>query len=151
MTIAITRSLFAIAIVLALAALGGSTAQAGIAPGFGTGTLWHEDFCYVQEVCMSGDFNGDGNDDAIAFTRGGDGDVYVALSNGDSFDSAAATIWNDDFCYNEEVCTVGDFDGDGNDDIVAFTRGGYGDVYVALSTGTSFETGSSVARPFLLR
>ena len=34
---------------------------------------------------------------------------------------------------------AGDFDGDGRDDVAAFTRGKGGDVYVARSTGTRFD------------
>ena len=46
--------------------------------------------------------------------------------------------WNDFFGLNGETLTTGDFNGDGKDDIVAFTHGSLADVYIALSTGTSF-------------
>ena len=36
---------------------------------------------------------------------------------------------------------MADVNGDGLDDIVTFVRGGSGDVYVALSNGTSFGPG----------
>ncbi|MDQ1644947.1 MAG: hypothetical protein QOJ50_1131, partial [Cryptosporangiaceae bacterium] len=85
----------------------------------------------------SGDFNGDGRKDIATFTRGGSGDVYVALSNGSSF-VGTGWKWHDNFAFNRELPLVGDFNGDGRDDIATFTRGSSADVYVALSTGSSF-------------
>ncbi len=49
--------------------------------------------------------------------------------------------WHDFFCVGNETCGVGDFDGDGRDDIVTFTLGSTGDVYVGKSYG--YRTGSS--------
>ncbi|MGH2542720.1 MAG: hypothetical protein ACRDIB_07980, partial [Ardenticatenaceae bacterium] len=51
---------------------------------------WADFFCVGQEVCGTGDFNGDGADDLVAFvhdTQGGDarGNVHVARSDGESF------------------------------------------------------------------
>lgn len=108
---------------------------------------WHDSFCYGDEICLVGDFNGNGWDDIAAFVRSStgtdnDGNVWVALSAGDSFVNAA--VWHDSFCYGEEVCGVGDFNGDGADDIVAFVRSSTGtdndgNVWVALSNGTGFD------------
>ena len=106
---------------------------------FGTGIKWNESFCTNNETPLVGDFNGDGKDDIASFTRGTTGEVYVALSTGSSFD--AGVKWNDLFCTNDEIPLVGDFNGDGKDDIASFTRGTTGDVYVALSTGSSFDAG----------
>lgn len=51
-----------------------------------------------------------------------DGDVTAV----ESHYSFSLSKW-DDFCsQNSEVCTTGDFNGDGNDDIVSFHRGSYG-------------------------
>lgn len=52
----------------------------------------------------------------------------------------ASGLWHDFFCIGAEVCAVGDFNGDGRDDIATFIRDtkgdtGQGDVYVALSVG----------------
>ncbi|MCU0508862.1 MAG: VCBS repeat-containing protein [Anaerolineae bacterium] len=116
----------------------GFVLTAGNPPG-----KWHDYFCVNQEVCATGDFNGDGRWDIIYFTRNsvaGDaaGDVWVALSNGSSF--GPAQRWQGDFCYGQDNCQVGDFNGDGRDDIVSFSRVFNGQVYVALSNGSSFPT-----------
>ncbi|MEW2146316.1 N-acetylmuramoyl-L-alanine amidase [Micromonospora vinacea] len=107
----------------------------------GTSVKWNDFFGLNDETLLSGDFNGDGRDDVVAFTHGSLADVHVALSNGSSF--AVATKWHDWFAPNAEVAAVGDVNGDGRDDIVAFTHDGAGDVYVALSTGSSF-TGTAL-------
>src|SRR5262245_33494845 len=91
----------------------------------------------------TGDFDGDGNADLVAFMHedpasGGarKGDAYVALSNsGDAFE--APTLWNGSTCaYASAVCLVGDFNGDGRDDVARL--GNYGYVYVYLSNGVAF-------------
>jgi hypothetical protein len=110
---------------------------------------WLSDFypeAYPPSRRTTGDFDGDGREDLVvflntAYTDGRRGDVYVALSNGrDGFE--APTLWNDWFCaYSSQICKVGDFDGDGRDDVFSLTRGdgaGRGYVQVGLSTGTAF-------------
>ncbi|WP_374196140.1 FG-GAP-like repeat-containing protein [Streptomyces sp. TS71-3] len=84
-----------------------------------------------------GDFDGDGKDDVAAFTRGDAADVYVALSTGGSF--GAPRQWHGHFAVGTEIPEVGDFDGDGRDDIATFTRGSSADVYVSLSSGSAFR------------
>src|SRR5262245_51418069 len=100
---------------------------------------------YRRRVYTVGDFNGDGFDDAIAFVRNTDtdlqGDAYVALSTGGRV--APAQKGSDWICVGYEFCSVGDFNGDQRDDVIAFVRNNdlgpaQGDVWVALSTGTGF-------------
>jgi hypothetical protein len=104
----------------------------------GTGWKWHDYFAAGSEVPAVGDFNGDGKDDIVTFTRGAAADVYVARSTGSSF-VGTGRKWHDFFAVGAELPSVGDFNGDGKDDIVTFTRGAAADVYVARSTGSSFS------------
>ena len=114
---------------------------------FGTASKWHEIFCSGEEICATGDFNGDGKDDIAAFVRStkaepSTGDVWVALSTGSGF--GQQSVWHNFFCTDEEICKVGDFNGDGKDDVAKFIRSSkvepsLGDVWVALSNGSRFE------------
>ncbi|MBF8191786.1 fibronectin type III domain-containing protein [Nonomuraea sp. K274] len=98
---------------------------------------WHDLFATDQEIALTGDFDGDGREDAVTFTRGSAADVYVSLSDGGRF-VQQSWKWHDYFAAGDEIPAVGDFDGDGRDDVATFTRGTSADVYVALSTGTGF-------------
>jgi hypothetical protein len=103
----------------------------------GTGVKWHNYFAVGAEIPAVGDFNGDGRDDIATFTRGAAADVYVARSTGSSF-VGTGVKWHDYFAVGSELPSVGDFNADGKDDIVTFTRGAAADVYVARSTGSAF-------------
>jgi D-arabinan exo alpha-(1,3)/(1,5)-arabinofuranosidase (non-reducing end) len=116
--------------------------QLSTGSGFGAPVKWHDWFCVGSEIPLIGDFNGDGLDDIATFTRGtagtsGAGLVYVALSTGDGF-AGTSVLWNSNFGYGSEPPAVGDFNGDGMDDIATFSQGTTGDVYVALSNGSRF-------------
>lgn len=119
----------------------GGSADANVAlstgQSFGPMRRWHDWFAPERELPRVGDFDGDGRDDIVTFTRGDRGDVYVALSNGAAFEGRGWR-WHDWFSVRDEIPEVGDFNGDGRDDVVTFTRGDRGDVYVALSNGRSF-------------
>ncbi|MGA4727500.1 N-acetylmuramoyl-L-alanine amidase [Micromonospora taraxaci] len=105
--------------------------------GFGAPQKWHDLFAVGTEQPRVGDINGDGRDDIVTFTCNADADVYAAVSTGASF--VGTTVkWNDLFCLPGEFPYLGDYNGDGKDDIVAFTKGSFNDVHVGLSTGTSF-------------
>jgi len=105
--------------------------------GFGPGVKWQDNFGYGTERPALGDFDGDGRDDLVTFTGGGQADVYVSLSNGVAF-VQEAWKWHDNFAVGAEVAGTGDVNGDGRDDVVTFTRGTTGDVFVSLSDGGRF-------------
>ncbi len=110
----------------------------------GTGSKWHDKLCLDDQICETGDVNGDGRADVVAFSRGSAGDVFVALSNGTSRFSEKVMKWHDMFCVGDEVCKVGDANGDSQADVIAFNRGNAGDVYVALSNGKSGFVGTAL-------
>ncbi len=100
-------------------------------------------FCVGNEVCAVGDVNGDGRADLISFRHTtADARVQVAFGNIDGTFSGAQQ-WHDYFCIENEVCMVGDVNGDNIDDIVAMgTFLGNTNIWVALSTQSSFGTSS---------
>jgi hypothetical protein len=112
---------------------------------FGAAQGWNATpFCeQAGDVCQVGDFNGDGKDDIIGFRRSS-GQVSVALAKTPGPGFNVATIWKTAFCLLDEICDVGDYDGDGRADIAIFLRsnvvGNIGYVYVALSRGADFGT-----------
>jgi subtilisin family serine protease len=104
---------------------------------------WHNWFAVdARETPMVGDFNGDGMTDIITFTRDNPnavGDVYVALSEGDRFGDNA--FWNDWFAVSrDETVVIGDFNGDGMDDIATWLGKSTRQVYVATSYGSGMDT-----------
>ncbi len=115
-----------------------------VAPSDGVGSFvpqsapWLTNFCVGAQTCATGDVDGDGLADAIAFHRGSNPTVEVALSTGSSF-TRQPTPWSNFFCLDGEVCKVADVDGDGRADLVAFTHGTKGNsVFVGISTGSGF-------------
>ncbi|WP_280522177.1 FG-GAP-like repeat-containing protein [Amycolatopsis arida] len=106
---------------------------------FGAGTKAHDYFAVNAEQPRVADVNGDGRDDILTFTNDPAADVYVAFSDGATFGPGAKA--HDFFSPAGEFPYIGDFDGDGKDDIVTFTHNHLADVYVALSTGATFGPG----------
>jgi hypothetical protein len=82
----------------------------------------------AYEVARAGDFDGDGKTDVMTFTRDNPkavGKVHVALSNGSAFLNkrgrrGRGSLWNDWFAISaSEQILIGDFDGDGKDDVAS--------------------------------
>ena len=110
----------------------------------------------VMDNVHFADVNGDGKQDLVAIppaNRSNSGVVYVALSNGTSFQegwSGASALLDKDVMDNVHFADV---NGDGKQDLVAIppaNRSNSGVVYVALSNGTSFQEGWSGATSGLL-
>jgi hypothetical protein len=140
--------LLTVAVLAVLLAVGSTLNAQSTTPASPQADPWATEFCrYSGMACAMGDFDGDGDDDIVAFSRtvttgGNAGDVYVALSNGTSF--ATPELWRTGFAVNSsEIPQVGDFNGDGKDDIIVFYRSSAGNAYVALSSGYDFGASST--------
>ena len=125
--------------------LGKTSRQVYVAKSLGNGmaaaTVWVNSIgSQSTDYLASGDANGDGKDDLIMFART-EGKVYVAISDGTKF--GAPTVWHPFFAVSTfERPRVADVNGDGKADIVTFATDSptaFGDVYVAVSNGTSFR------------
>ncbi|HLC38833.1 MAG TPA: MopE-related protein [Patescibacteria group bacterium] len=111
-----------------------ASALSGAAPVWSNSANTSQDFWFV------GDFSGDGKDD-LAFVKNVSISTqrwYVKLSTGTSF--GAAAIWEADFGNLGDSWFVGDFTGDGKDDLalVRNVSSAAQRWYVLPSTGTEF-------------
>lgn len=131
-----------------VAALYPDTGEVSVALSDGTDFiddgLWISGFTSDSLKQRIGDFNGDGLDDVIVMDAAGNWEV--ALSTGASFRSAGT--WLTSFGLgDDDVVLVGDFDDDGQDDLLDFVADA-GTTTVALSQTTSFETPDTWAVSF---
>jgi hypothetical protein len=94
----------------------------------------------AEQRFLSGDFNGDGRTDVVQTYRGW-GSIPLCLSSGSgwSCSNPAATIHNSG--SREQRFLVGDFNGDGRDDVAQVYRG-WGSIPVCLSTGSGWSCGN---------
>ncbi|HMT92091.1 FG-GAP-like repeat-containing protein [uncultured Thiothrix sp.] len=100
-------------------------------------TLWKTQFALGNEEAAVGDFNGDGKTDLVSLTHNHLRQIYVALSNGTSFD--APSLWFSLKTAQDGIPLVGDFNGDGKDDMATIKRGKRL-ILVNLSSGNAFGT-----------
>lgn len=110
---------------------------------FGYNTGWRVN---MHVRCLA-DVNGDGKADIVGF---GESQTYVALAKA-SGGFQTAQPWTSYFTYNTgwrvdlNVRCLADVNGDGKADIIGF---GESQTYVALSTGSGFETPKAVSAYF---
>lgn len=121
-------------------------------PGFAAPTRWATDLGHAGDVIELGDVNDDRKVDVVRFLRrdGVANPVFVARSSGTAFNAPSQVV--DDFCAPGSTCKLGNIDGGGRADIVAFRsplrEGTAGpdlsnDVYAALARLDLTATGMS--------
>ncbi len=111
--------------------------------GWGIGSYWKP---------LVGDFNGDEKDDVVLYNNT-DGDWQVALSSGSALVPNSGGSGNSHWLYNWGIGSswqplVGDFDGNGKDDVVLYDNinGGW---QVALSNGSSLVPNAGATGNYL--
>ena len=93
------------------------------------------------------DFNGDGRADAVYVHdpyNSTNGQLNVALSSGSGFSSPS--LWGEVHTDYPHAMKLADYDGDGKIDVLAFRQTAAawdGNMYVSLSTGSSFRSPAS--------
>jgi len=101
------------------------------------------DVANIGDRMVTGDFDGDGQEDsAVFYDNGSGGRIDVFSSTGDSF-ASPANWWSVSSGYSLEAVAgrmvAGNFNGDGRDDVAVFyDYGAGGRIHVWLSTGSSF-------------
>ena len=99
-------------------------------------------------VALTGDFNGDGRTDVVQYDDGGQSlPVCLSLGTGWSCANRAATRAGDagpagnggSGIFAHGTPLVGDFDGDGRDDVLQYQADGWTTIPVCLSLGTGWS------------
>ena len=103
-----------------------------------------------------GDFNGDGHDDLAAIYKYGDSDMGVLVKHGSSL-AYAGPVWTAPYRsgpgnweWDRTKPVVGDFNGDGHDDLAAIYKYGDSDMGVLVKRGspTGLTPGLGVDAPY---
>jgi hypothetical protein len=103
----------------------------------GINSLW----CGNPAKLLVGDFNGDGKEDL--WCRGSGGNEYFFLSNGNNFIPIGSSglgeisIGQGTWCISTQRSAVGDFNGDGKDDL--WCNDDSGNNQIMISTGSTFN------------
>jgi hypothetical protein len=126
---------------------------------FAPGQKWSDWMCVRDETCAVADVDGNGGADLVSFvTSGADaGQVWVALNHGDGTGFGPAELWTgNSMCVGDAACTLLDFNGDHNADVLVQPAGSTDvrSVWVSLAGGHAFGTptaqilrdGTTVAR-----
>jgi hypothetical protein len=108
----------------------------------------------ASRALFTGDFDGNGRTD-LGFHYAGNGDTWLGLSSGGelAFRRASTTTGQGNLLDTGRLLTVGDFTGDGKDDLAAYA-GHNGAWRLARSTGSALDwrdAGSSAAQGDLTR
>lgn len=137
---------------------------ASVSNAFGDRQLWTTSFSQAGEAPRVGDFNGDNMDDIVTFSGSGDvevaltqhqactvntdcpneGHCFVGLRGGTcaasrGMQAGPKVLWVTGFAGGGDLPEVGDFNGDGYDDIANFEMNSTGDVYVAVANASPLD------------
>jgi len=125
------------------------TARVWVHRNTGTGYAYKASFTTLAGFSLSqrwlvGDFNGDGKDDLVnVYGKSGTARAWVHLSTGSGFQYKSSFTTLAGFSSSQRWL-VGDFNGDGKDDLVnVYDNSGTARAWVHLSTGSGFQYKSS--------
>ncbi len=97
-------------------------------------------FEWERSKVVSGDFNGDGADDLGAlYNYGGSSTGFFVWPGGSGFGTTSSKIWQaaSGWSWDRAKLSVGDFNGDGYDDVVSFYDYALGDSAILLTKGSA--------------
>lgn len=103
---------------------------------FESNQTWKTSFGQSGDIFRIGDVDGDSRDDIIKFRKNYDYRTIIALSNGSNGFESNQT-WKSKFGESGDVFNVGDFDNDGETDIIKFRHDYKYRAVVAISNGSS--------------
>lgn len=106
-------------------------------PGFAKNVLWSNNKILKNNALLVGDFNGDTKSDLMDFSIQNKATIFVSISDSSAFKSRR--IWLTDFTLNGATPLVGDFNGDGKDDLIKLPLISNKLAILAISTGSAFK------------
>lgn len=106
-------------------------------PGFTNNTLWSSNKFLKSSKLLVGDFNGDNKTDLVDFNEQNKTKLFVSISDSSVFKNRKS--WLNNFSLNKASLLVGDFNGDGKDDLIKLPLNNNESSTLAISTGNIFE------------
>lgn len=112
----------------------------GTGGGFSGSQVFGANWQNFDVIFSPGDFDGDGKSDVVG-RNAGDNDLYLYRGNGAGGLMSGHTIVGENWQNFDMIFSPGDFDGDGDPDVIARNTGSQ-DLYLYRGNGSSFGNGA---------